>query len=192
MNILWDAIDISWNTFRSDGGRGIPILFWGSPGIGKSAIIAQIAKKLKAHLETVVLSVRDPSDVCGLPVRTKTGVKLHEPIWARNLIKAKGGILFFDELNCAPPAVQAGALRIVCERVVGEVTLPGDTLIIAACNPPEEGANTTDLEPPLANRFCHLDVAPDVELFNDYLVFGRSRVPNAIPVNPEDWTAQYS
>ena len=192
MEMLSKAIEVSWQTYRSDGGRGIPLLFWGSPGIGKSAIISSLAKQMGVHCETVVLSVRDPSDVCGLPVKTENGVRLVEPVWARNLIKNNGGILFFDELNCAPPAVQAAALRIVCERVVGEVELPANTLIVAACNPPEEGANTGDLEPPLSNRFCHFDLTPDVDMFCDFLTLGKQRKIDINPIDREVWEEEYS
>jgi len=192
MEILSKAIEVSWATQRSDGGRGIPLLFWGSPGIGKSAIISSIAKQMGLHCEVVILSIRDPADVGGLPVRTENGIELFPPSWANNLVKHNGGILFFDELNCAPPAVQAAALRIVCEKVVGEVVLPKDTLIIAACNPAEEGANSGDLEPPLANRFCHFDLKPDVEMFGDYLQFNKQKVVDYSPIDKKLWDENYS
>lgn len=192
MDLLWEAIDISWNTPRNDGGTGQPMVFWGSPGVGKSAILSKIAEELNVHLEIIVLSVRDPSDICGLPVKVDRGVIIEPPFWAKNLVKHNGGILFFDEMNCAPPAVQAAALRIVCERYVGEIKLPDNTLIIAACNPPEEGANTIDMEPPLANRFCHLDIKPDPELFVEWLVFGKSQHINITPIDREKWDAEYS
>ena len=192
MDMLTQAVEVSWSTYRSDGGRGVPLLFWGSPGIGKSAIISSLAKQMGVHCEVVILSIRDPADVGGLPVRTENGIELFAPAWANNLIKHGGGILFFDELNCAAPAVQAAALRIVCEKVVGEVTLPKNTLIIASCNPPEEGANTGDLEPPLSNRFCHFDLRPDIEMFNDFILFGKQKDVDCIPVDKKLWDENYS
>lgn len=47
------------------------------------------------------------------------------PDWAVRLARAGQGLLFFDELSSAPPAVQAALLRVVLERRVGNLVLPG-------------------------------------------------------------------
>ncbi|MET7643520.1 AAA family ATPase [Streptomyces sp. NPDC005426] len=142
-----------------------PVLLWGEPGIGKSAALEQLAAGLGLGLETVIASVHEPSDFAGLPVvgddPAVTGVPMAPPDWAVRLAGRGQGLLFFDELSSAPPAVQAALLRVVLERRVGSLTLPESVRIVAAANPPSSAADGWHLSPPLANRFVHLRWAHD-------------------------------
>ncbi|WP_330241396.1 AAA family ATPase [Streptomyces sp. NBC_00525] len=137
-----------------------PVLLWGEPGIGKSAGLEQLAAGLGLELETVIASVHEPSDFAGLPVvgddPATTGVPMAPPDWAVRLAGRGRGLLFFDELSSAPPAVQAALLRVVLERRVGSLELPEGVRIVAAANPPSSAADGWHLSPPLANRFVHL------------------------------------
>ncbi|MEO3859340.1 AAA family ATPase [Acrocarpospora sp. B8E8] len=138
----------------------LPVLLWGEPGIGKSAGIEQLAAGLGLPLETVIASVHEPSDFAGLPIvgddPAVTGVPMAPPDWAVRIASAGTGLIFFDELSSAPPAVQAALLRVVLERRVGSLTLPEPVRIVAAANPPSSAADGWHLSPPLANRFVHL------------------------------------
>lgn len=142
-----------------------PVLLWGEPGIGKSAGLEQLATGLGLPLETVIASVHEPSDFAGLPIvgddPAVTGVPMAPPDWAVRLTRAGQGLLFFDELSSAPPAVQAALLRVVLERRVGSLVLPDAVRIVAAANPPSSAADGWHLSPPLANRFVHLDWTHD-------------------------------
>ncbi|WP_406465306.1 AAA family ATPase [Streptomyces sp. NBC_00111] len=137
-----------------------PVLLWGEPGIGKSAGMEQLAAGLGLELETVIASVHEPSDFAGLPVvgddPAVTGVPMAPPDWAVRLARSGRGLLFFDELSSAPPAVQAALLRVVLERRVGSLRLPESVRVVAAANPPSSAADGWHLSPPLANRFLHL------------------------------------
>ncbi|WP_329234820.1 AAA family ATPase [Streptomyces sp. NBC_01460] len=137
-----------------------PVLLWGEPGIGKSAGMEQLAAGLGLELETVIASVHEPSDFAGLPVvgddPAVTGVPMAPPDWAVRLARSGRGLLFFDELSSAPPAVQAALLRVVLERRVGSLRLPESVRVVAAANPPSSAADGWHLSPPLANRFVHL------------------------------------
>ncbi|MFF5446214.1 AAA family ATPase [Streptomyces sp. NPDC012888] len=138
-----------------------PVLLWGEPGIGKSAGMERLADRLGVPLETVIASVHEPSDFAGLPVvgedPATTGVPMAPPDWAVRLARTGHGLLFFDELSSAPPAVQAALLRVVLERRVGSLVLPRSVRIVAAANPPSSAADGWHLSAPLANRFVHLD-----------------------------------
>lgn len=139
---------------------GVPTVLWGGPGEGKTSAVTQAAAALGLHLEVVLASVREPTDFAGLPVVDGGAVRLAPPDWARRLVQAdERGLVpavFFDEVNTAPPAVQAALLRVCVDRVVGDLALPASTVVLAAANPPEIAADGWDLAPPLANRFCHL------------------------------------
>lgn len=136
---------------------GVPVLVWGPPGVGKTAGIMALGRRLGVPVEVVVASIREPADFLGLPVVVGQEVRFAPPAWAQRLASTGRGILFLDEISTAPPAVQAALLRVVLDRVVGDLELPKGVYIIAAANPPEWAAGGWDLSPPLANRFVHLD-----------------------------------
>ncbi|HVE93240.1 MAG TPA: MoxR family ATPase, partial [Actinomycetota bacterium] len=116
----------------------VPVLLWGAPGTGKTSAIRAMAESIGLPCETVIAAIREPSDFAGLPVVIDGGVLLAPPRWAHRLASSGQGILFLDEISTAPPAVQAALLRVVLERVVGDLELPEGVVIIAAANPPEQ------------------------------------------------------
>jgi MoxR-like ATPase len=91
------------------------------------------------------------------------------PDWSKRLAQVKDGILFTDEVNTAPPSVQAALLRVCLDKVAGDCHLGDDTSVIAAANPPEQAADGWDLAPPLANRFCHINWELPAEVVRDGL-----------------------
>jgi len=166
---------------------GTPILAWGPPGTGKTATITALADALSLPCECVIASVREPADFAGLPIIRDDGVALHAPSWAHRLAQAGKGILFLDEISTAAPAVQAALLRVVLDRVVGDLPLPPSIAVVAAANPPECAAGGWDLSAPLANRFCHLSWGLDTQAWIDGMLrgFGAPSVPRL----PDGWEA---
>src|SRR4051794_35191468 len=79
----------------------VPVVLWGAPGQGKTSVIAQLARDQGLHLETVIASIREPSDFAGLPVVEAHGgaVTLAPPRWARQVAQAGTGVVFFDEMS---------------------------------------------------------------------------------------------
>lgn len=175
------------------GSTGLPVLIEGPPGGAKTAIINQIAKGEGLPLETVILSVREPQDVIGLPVLKKSGVEIESPSWCKRLVSAGKGILFFDELACAPPSVQAAALRIVAERYVGDVKLPDGVRIIAATNSSEDAAGGWEIAPPLANRFIHYKwKGPRVEDWCDWLLGSGQEISPMKTLTEDEWENSFA
>ena len=163
----------------------VPVLLWGAPGTGKTSAVRAMADALGWPCETVIAAIREPSDFAGLPVVTAGDVHMAPPRWAQRLATAGHGLLFLDEISTAPPAVQAALLRVVLERVVGDLDLPDGVVVVAAANPPEQAADGWDLSAPLANRFCHLDWSVEPVAFAQGLV-GGFEVP-AVPKLPDGW-----
>lgn len=163
----------------------VPVVLWGPPGSGKTSAVQALAHAAGLPCEVVIAAIREPSDFAGLPVVAGDGVTFAPPSWARRLVAAGRGVLFLDELSTAPPAVQAALLRVVLERVVGDLVLPDEVVVVAAANPPEQAADGWDLAAPLANRFCHLDWRLDASTFAHGMVGG---FPAPAPVVlPSGW-----
>ncbi len=138
----------------------VPVLLWGAPGVGKTACVCEMAKEANAHVEVVIGSTIDPTDL-GRPIVTKDDdVKLIPPAWAKRLKETldngKEAWLFLDELTSAPPSVQAALLRVVNERKVADLDLTGCKMI-AAANPSEHATDSSDLSSATSNRWAHLN-----------------------------------
>ncbi len=170
----------------------VPVLLWGPPGTGKTSVVQKLAEAAGWPCETVISSIREPSDFAGLPVISEVDgtarVHFAPPRWAARLAETGYGLVFFDEISTAPPAVQAALLRVVLEREVGDLTLPEAVTVVAAANPPDQAADGWDLSAPLANRFCHLDWPVDARSVADG--FGGGWPAAVAPVVAESWTAR--
>lgn len=170
---------------------GVPILWWGAPGTAKSSIMTLMGEALNRHVEVVISSVREPSDIGGLPAIINGSVQLIAPLWAKRVIeRASAGIasiVFFDEISTAPPANQAALLRVILERVVGDTVMPVTTAMGAAANPPEQAAGGYEMSAPLANRFLHRDWTLSATDWVDGLLSGFE--PPSVPRLKDGWDA---
>jgi len=148
----------------------IPTFIWGSPGIGKSSIVKQIAKEKNLEFIDLRLSLLDPTDLKGIPF---FDAKNSLAVWAQpNFLpkdKSSSGILFLDEINSAPPSVQAAAYQLVLDRKVGDYELPQNWAIVAAGNQESDRGLVYKMPSPLANRFIHLEMEVN---FEDWKVWG--------------------
>jgi len=144
--------------------KQLPVFVWGAPGIGKSSIVKQIAEAKDLVFLDLRLSLLDPTDLKGIPffnAETKEGV------WAKPSFLPgdpdSKGILFLDEINTAPPAVQASAYQLILDRKVGEYELPKGWSIVAAGNRENDRGVVYKMPPPLANRFVHFEMEVDFD-----------------------------
>lgn len=132
----------------------------GPPGVGKSAVIAQLAKEMGIGFIDERMLQRDPVDVRGLPQ-----IIDGETVWSRpDFLPTEGkGILFLDELNAAPPLVQAACYQLIHDRKIGNHTLPEGWLPIGAGNREKDRAVVARMPSALANRFTHIDFEFDLD-----------------------------
>ncbi len=145
-----------------------PVFVWGPLGVGKSAIVKQLAEALKVRLQDVRALLLDPVDLRGLPFLGSDG----RSKWATPefLPQDGSGILFLDELNAAPAMVQASCYQLVLDRKLGEYSLPEGWAIIAAGNRDSDRGATTRMPSPLRNRFVHLEFEVDMQDWSEWAI----------------------
>lgn len=138
------------------------LMIWGPPGIGKSSIVADIALKHDYQFVDLRLSQLAPTDLRGLPVADQGRSRWFPPEF---LPTGGKGILFLDEINMAPPAMQGVAQQLILDRTVGNYVVPEGWFIWAAGNRKEDKASVYQMPSALANRFMHLEVVADFDSF---------------------------
>lgn len=159
-----------------------PAFVWGPVGVGKSEVVAQLAANMGRELRDVRLSLMDPVDIKGFPVPdTANGVMTWLPpgfLPAMTIKGARGkvvpndsqGIIFLDEMNSAPPSVQAAAYQFVLNRRIGEYVLPDGWDIIAAGNRASDRSVVHNMPAALSNRLVHIDFEVDIEEWSSWAV----------------------
>jgi MoxR-like ATPase len=138
-----------------------PVFLWGPPGVGKSSVVREVAASAGWNLIDLRASLLDPTDLRGLPAVTDGQAVWYPPSFLPRVPDSKG-VLFFDELNAAPPLVQASLYQLTLDRRVGEYVLPEGWRIVAAGNRAEDRSVVFRMPSALANRFIHLDFEVDV------------------------------
>ena len=152
-----------------------PGFLWGPPGIGKSEVVASIAKELGGLMIDLRLGQMDPTDIRGIPFYNK---EINKMDWAAPVDLPDEEmasqypiiILFLDELNAAPPATQAAAYQLILNRACGKYKLPANVAMIAAGNRESDKGVTYRMPSPLANRFVHLEMRADFSAWLEWAV----------------------
>tara|TARA_R110000803_G_scaffold41704_4_gene89602 strand:+ start:7187 stop:8284 length:1098 start_codon:yes stop_codon:yes gene_type:complete len=144
-----------------------PCFLWGAPGIGKSDVVRQVADEIgNSVVIDMRLALMEPTDLRGYPFRN---LETNQMEWAppadlptdEFASQYEYVILFLDELNSAPPSVQAAAYQLVLNGRVGQYVLPKNVRIIAAGNRETDRGVTYRMPAPLANRFRHINMTHD-------------------------------
>lgn len=116
------------------------------PGVGKSNLAHQIAKKFNLKVIDIRLSTYDPADLNGFPFiqNEQNGHKVNKagyvpmdtfPIEGDEIPEGyKGWMILLDEFNSAPLTVQAAAYKLILDKMVGQYKLHKNTIILAAGN----------------------------------------------------------
>jgi hypothetical protein len=132
-----------------------PVFIHGSPGIGKSYIVNDIANKNDLEIIDVRLSQLDAVDLRGIPTIENKQTKWMPPVFLPTDENSKG-ILFLDELNSAPLSVQAAIYQLVLDRKIGEYSMPKNWHIVCAGNKIDDKGIVFKLPSPLINRMVHI------------------------------------
>jgi len=96
--------------------KKLSLFVWGAPGIGKSAVLKQVADENGMDFVDIRLSQMDPTDIRGIPYPTEEngvkGMRWSAPLVLPHDPNART-IILLDEFNSAPPSVQAAETRVL-------------------------------------------------------------------------------
>ena len=145
----------------------------GSPGLGKSEIMHQIAEKYKLELVDIRLSQLSPEDMSGLPALNgdKATFKPMDlfPLENDPIPQSKTGwLVFLDEMNSAPLSIQSAAYKLILDRMVGNHKLHKNVAIVAAGNKETDKAIVNRMSTATQSRLIHLNLVPDAEEWIDW------------------------
>jgi hypothetical protein len=167
-----EAVDLLERLFKNfekveseDSDRFVSILI-SKPGLGKSATISKMAKRLGYTLIDLNLACIEPTDIIGLGAREKVNGVWQTmpalPSWAETALAGKC-IIFVDEFNNTTQDVIAGFQKMFSDFVIDGRELPRTTHIIGACNPPGKDAifAAKRLSGAFRRRLCMIPVVDD-------------------------------
>ena len=159
-----------------------PMLLMGPPGIGKTAIMEQIASELGINLVSYTITHHTRQSAIGLPFISKrefggeeyavTEYTMSEIIAAvYEQIERSGiheGILFLDEINCVSETLAPMMLQFLQYKTFGTHKVPDGFVIVTAGNPPEYNRSVRDFDIVTLDRVKRLDITADVEAWKRY------------------------
>jgi hypothetical protein len=144
---------------------GLVPMLHGSPAMGKSSIVHQIAEEYNLELIDLRLSQCDPTDLLGFPsIDKETGKASYMPmdtfpLEGDPLPQGKNGwLLFCDEANAADRSTQKAAYKLLLDKMVGQRKLNPNVAVMAAGNLATDNAIVEEMGTALQSRLIHIEV----------------------------------
>lgn len=162
--------------------RQRPIFLLGAPGIGKTAIMEQIAQEMGIALVSYSMTHHTRQSALGLPFITKKnygGQEFSVSEYTMSEIIAsvydameesgiKEGILFLDEINCVSETLAPSMLQFLQYKVFGRHRVPEGWVIVTAGNPPEYNKSVREFDVVTMDRLKVLEVEPEYRIWKEY------------------------
>lgn len=159
-----------------------PIIMFGPPGVGKTAIVSHIARELDINFVSYSITHHTRQSALGLPfISTEefdgarcrvSQYTMSEIIAAVHQARAESGvregILFLDEVNCVSETLAPAMLQFLQYKTFGMHRLPEGWVIVTAGNPPEYNRAAREFDPAMLDRMKRIDVEPDVTVWQAY------------------------
>ena len=162
--------------------RQRPVFLLGAPGIGKTAIMEQIASELGIALVSYSMTHHTRQSALGLPFIDKkeyAGNTYDVSEYTMSEIIAsvyetmeksgvKEGILFLDEINCVSETLFPAMLQFLQFKVFGRHRVPDGWVIVTAGNPPEYNRSVREFDVVTLDRLKVITVEADYPAWKTY------------------------
>lgn len=162
--------------------RQRPILLLGSPGIGKTQIMEQIARECGIGLVAYTITHHTRQSAIGLPFISEkeyAGKKYAVTEYTMSEIVASiydkievtglsEGILFIDEINCVSETLAPAMLQFLQCKTFGNHKIPEGWIIVAAGNPPEYNRSVREFDIVTLDRVKKIHVEADFDAWKEY------------------------
>ena len=162
--------------------RQRPIMLLGPPGLGKTAIMSQIAAELGIGYLPYTITHHTRQSAIGLPMIEKvdyggyectvTNYTMSEIISAvYDVIYKQGkpeGILFIDEINCVSETLAPAMLDLLQNKKFGPHLIPDGWVLVSAGNPQEYNDSARDFDVATLDRVRVIEVESDSEVWLRY------------------------
>ena len=162
--------------------RQRPVFLLGAPGIGKTAIVEQIAQELDVGFVAYSMTHHTRQSALGLPfiVQKRYGGQTYDvsEYTMSEIIAAvydameqtghREGILSLDEINCVSETLTPAMLQFLQYKVFGRHKVPEGWIVVTAGNPPEYNRTARDFDLATWDRLKRIDVQPDYQAWRDY------------------------
>ena len=159
-----------------------PVFLVGPPGIGKTAIMQQIASELGVGLLSYSMTHHTRQSAIGLPFISHkeyagkeysiTEYTMSEIIASvYDLMENSGvreGILFLDEINCVSETLSPLMLQFLQYKVFGRHRVPEGWIVVTAGNPPEYNDSVREFDVVTLDRLKKIEVEPNLEVWKEY------------------------
>lgn len=159
-----------------------PIFMIGAPGIGKTAIMKQIAEELGVCLVSYSMTHHTRQSALGLPIIKKqvygnveydiSRYSMSEIIASvYDMMETTGlneGILFLDEINCVSETLAPSMLQFLQYKIFGQHRLPSGWIVVTAGNPPEYNKSVREYDIVTLDRLKVINVEPDYNIWKEY------------------------
>ena len=159
-----------------------PVFLVGPPGIGKTAIMEQIASELGVGLLSYSMTHHTRQSAIGLPFISHkeyggkeysiTEYTMSEIIASVYDLMANSGvqegILFLDEINCVSETLSPLMLQFLQYKVFGRHRVPEGWIVVTAGNPPEYNDSVREFDVVTLDRLKKIEVEPDLEVWKEY------------------------
>ena len=162
--------------------RQRPIFLLGAPGVGKTAVMEQIAQELGIALVSYSMTHHTRQSALGLPFieeKEYEGKNYRVSEYTMSEIIAsiydvmresgiKEGILFLDEINCVSETLAPSMLQFLQYKLFGKHKVPEGWVIVTAGNPPEYNKSVREFDVVTMDRLKVLDVEAEYSVWKEY------------------------
>ena len=170
--------------YRIPQERQRPVFMIGAPGIGKTAVVEQIAQEMDIAIVSYSMTHHTRQSALGLPIikHRKYGEKEYDvseytmseiiaSIYeTMERTKKTEGILFLDEINCVSETLAPSMLLFLQYKMFGRHRVPDGWVVVTAGNPPQFNRSVREFDIVTLDRMKVIEVDADYDAWRTYAV----------------------